>query len=42
MVDEQSLHAEWAVLQNAVKQSGFVLNEEHVVLTGKCATCSQK
>ena len=42
MVDEQSLHAEWAALQNAVKQSGFVLNEEHVVLTGKCATCSQK
>lgn len=38
-VDEQSLNQEWAALHQAVKQSGFALKEEHVVLTGLCAKC---
>ncbi len=41
-IDEQSLHEQWVSLQHAVKQSGFVINEEHVVLEGICAKCSQK
>lgn len=38
-VDEQSLHPEWTALHDAVKRSGFALNEEHVVLTGVCGKC---
>ncbi|ULJ60641.1 Fur family transcriptional regulator [Wielerella bovis] len=38
-VDEQSLNQEWAALHDAVKRSGFALNEEHVVLAGICAKC---
>lgn len=38
-VDEQSLCQEWVALRQAVEQKGFVLREEHVVLTGVCAKC---
>ncbi|UOP08152.1 Fur family transcriptional regulator [Alysiella crassa] len=41
-VDEQGLTAEWSALQAAVRQSGFVLQEEHVVLTGVCGKCAAK
>lgn len=39
-VDEQSLSHEWAALQAGAATSGFVLKEEHVVLTGLCHKCS--
>lgn len=38
-VDEQSLNQEWKALRTAVQQSGFILKEEHVVLTGTCNKC---
>ena len=38
-VDEQSLNREWQALHQAVEQTGFALNEEHVVLTGVCGKC---
>ncbi|MDK4679522.1 Fur family transcriptional regulator [Kingella negevensis] len=38
-VDEQSLNKEWSALRAGVEKSGFVLNEEHVVLTGMCSKC---
>lgn len=38
-VDEQSLSNEWQALRNGVADSGFVLKEEHVVLTGVCRQC---
>lgn len=38
-VDEQSLNQEWLALRRGVAESGFKLNEEHVVLTGVCAQC---
>lgn len=38
-VDEQSLNREWRALCKAVRQSGFALKEEHVVLTGICSNC---
>lgn len=37
--DEQTLADEWAALYRALAQSGFALNEEHVVLTGLCRKC---
>ena len=40
-VDEQSLSSQWAALQAGVAASGFVLQEEHVVLTGRCRQCCQ-
>ena len=40
-VDEQSLSSQWAALQAGVAASGFVLQEEHVVLTGRCRQCRQ-
>ncbi|WP_409455478.1 Fur family transcriptional regulator [Neisseria sp.] len=40
-VDEQSLSHEWAALQAGVAASGFALQEEHVVLTGRCRQCRQ-
>lgn len=38
-VDEQSLNQEWTALHEAVEKKGFVLKEEHLVLTGICAKC---
>lgn len=38
-VDEQTLSQEWRALRTAVAESGFVINEEHVVLTGICKKC---
>lgn len=38
-VDEQSLSREWAALHEATEKKGFVLKEEHLVLTGTCAKC---
>lgn len=38
-VDEQSLNQEWLALREAAQQTGFALNEEHVVLTGICQKC---
>lgn len=40
-VDEQTLSKEWAALCRGVADSGFVLNEEHVVLTGVCRQCQK-
>ena len=40
-VDEQSLSSQWAALQAGVAASGFVLQEEHVVLTGRSRQCRQ-
>ncbi|MCF7528846.1 transcriptional repressor [Neisseria lisongii] len=40
-VDEQTLSSEWAALCRGVAESGFVLKEEHVVLTGICSKCRQ-
>ncbi|WP_274585526.1 Fur family transcriptional regulator [Neisseria leonii] len=42
VVDEQSLRQEWGALRHAVADGGFMLTEEHVVLTGVCAECRQK
>lgn len=38
-VDEQTLSKEWADLCHAVAESGFILQDEHVVLTGTCQKC---
>lgn len=38
-VDEQTLSREWSALRAGVAASGFVLKEEHVVLTGICKQC---
>ena len=35
------LASQWAALQAGVAASGFVLQEEHVVLTGRCRQCRQ-
>lgn len=38
-VDEQTLSKEWAALCEAVAANGFVMHDEHVVLTGICQKC---
>lgn len=40
-VDEQTLSKEWAALQQGVAASGFLLKEEHLVLTGICKQCQK-
>ncbi|WP_066567524.1 Fur family transcriptional regulator, partial [Snodgrassella sp. CFCC 13594] len=40
-VDEQSLSLQWAALQQGLAQTGFALNDEHIVLTGICQKCQQ-
>lgn len=40
-VDEQSMSSEWSRLQQRLADSGFSLNEEHIVLTGLCRYCQQ-
>lgn len=41
-VDEQSLSSEWAALRQRAADNGFVLNDEHIVLTGICTHCQTK
>ena len=41
-VDEQTLGQEWNALREAVAETGFMLKEEHVVLTGVCKQCQAK
>ena len=38
-VDEQSMSPEWLALRQRVADSGFILNDEHIVLTGMCSQC---
>lgn len=40
-VDEQSMSTQWVALRARLADSGFALNEEHIVLTGICAKCQQ-
>ncbi|MDF7676254.1 Fur family transcriptional regulator [Neisseriaceae bacterium ESL0693] len=40
-VDEQSMSQEWVALRQRLADSGFSLNEEHIVLTGLCRHCQQ-
>lgn len=41
-VDEQSMSVEWIALRRRLADSGFLLNEEHIVLTGICAQCQKQ
>lgn len=41
-VDEQSLSSEWAALRQRAADNGFMLNDEHIVLTGICTHCQTK
>ena len=41
-VDEQSMSREWAALRQRLAETGFALNEEHIVLTGICTECQQQ
>ncbi|MCX8746346.1 MULTISPECIES: Fur family transcriptional regulator [Snodgrassella] len=41
-VDEQSLSSEWAALRRRAADNGFILNDEHIVLTGICLHCQLK
>lgn len=41
-VDEQSLSLEWAALRQRAADNGFMLNDEHIVLTGICTHCQRK
>lgn len=41
-VDEQSLSSEWAALRQRAADNGFMLNDEHIVLTGICKHCQTK
>lgn len=41
-VDELSMSREWAALCQRVADSGFLLNDEHIVLTGLCQQCRQQ
>lgn len=41
-VDEQSLSSEWAALRRRAADNGFMLNDEHIVLTGICQQCQQR
>lgn len=40
-VDEQSLSREWGALHEAALAAGFLVQKEHVVLTGLCQLCRQ-
>jgi len=38
-VNEQSMSPEWLALRQRVADTGFILNDEHIVLTGMCSQC---
>lgn len=40
-VEELSMSQEWLALRQRVADSGFLLNDEHIVLTGMCNQCRQ-
>lgn len=40
-VDEQSMNTEWIALRQRLSDSDFLLNEEHIVLTGLCKQCQK-